>query len=143
MYKFLGVGSPEILQLMSHLKVQNIGTVPEEGIMLDFVKHLVCHLTLLERGNESFGLGETQTSLHRECLSHSRANAKVIIFSLKGSGERWRGPLIFNSPKSRLGWELTKCDFVSWGFAVVKEEEGSVESHTRVLSFIFTSVLQG
>lgn len=25
---------------------------------------------------------------------------------------------------------------VSWGFAVVKEEEGSVESHTSVLSFI-------
>lgn len=76
MYKFLGVGSPEIYSSCLILKVQNIGTVSEEGIMLDFVKHLVCHLTLLERGNESFGLGETQTSLHREGLSHSRATGQ-------------------------------------------------------------------
>lgn len=65
MYKLLvgwGWGCPEIYS--SHLisKGQNIGTAHEEGVTLGFVKHLIYHLTLLKRGNESFGLGETQTS---------------------------------------------------------------------------------
>lgn len=50
--------------------------------------------------------------------------------------ERVRLWILILPLKVGLVGNLTKCDFVSWGFAVVKEEEGSVESHTRVLSFI-------
>lgn len=144
MYTLLRWGRPEIYS--SHLisKGQNIGTAHEEGVMLGFVKHLVYHPTLLERGNESFGLGETQTSGQggleplqgywpRSLSSHLREVGKV---------ERMHLWVLILPLKVGLVGNLMECDSVSWGFVIVKEEEGSVES-PKGFEFCLTSVFQG
>ena len=142
MYKFLA-GGPEICSSGLISKGQNIATVPEEGIKLDFVKHLVYHLTLPERGNESFGLGETQTSAQGglEPLQGYRPRSLSSHLTEVGKVERMCLLILILSLKVGLVGNLMECDSVSSGFAVVKEE-GSVESH-KGFKFHLAFVLQG
>ena len=89
MYKLLGGRE---MYSFPFQKEKNIGIVHEKGVTPDFVKHLVYHLPLLERNNESLGLGETQSLLYREGLDHSRATSQGHhLLTTQGKWGKWGG----------------------------------------------------
>ena len=145
MYKLLvrGVGVSWNLQLTSHFKRTKYRHCPWRRGHARFCQasYIPPHASEERQwkfwfgGNSDFWTGTARTTpglLPRSLSSHLRVVGKV---------ESCLWVLILPLKVGLVG-NLMECDSVSWGFAIVKEEEGSVES-PKGFEFCLTSVLQG